>query len=131
MRFKFCGDADAPDWVLAEIATLSKISSVRIKLLVGQILKGLVDGNLDYEKVRRYLCQLHTRLRKMGNTIPSNTPGLLLLEIKQLPSTMIELSTLNTVGYNSDRSLHPSRKFEDMRTNVKLTFMETLGFIGF
>jgi len=53
MRFKFCGDADAPDWVLAEIATLSKISSVRIKLLVGQILKGLVDGNLDYEKVAK------------------------------------------------------------------------------
>ena len=51
MKFKFCGEADAPDWVLAEIATISKISSVRVKLLVGQILKGLIEGNLDYEKV--------------------------------------------------------------------------------
>jgi len=25
MRFRFCGDLDCPDWVLAEISTLAKI----------------------------------------------------------------------------------------------------------
>ncbi|KAL3221061.1 hypothetical protein MRX96_029677 [Rhipicephalus microplus] len=29
MLFKFCGDRDCPDWLLAEIGSLSKISSVK------------------------------------------------------------------------------------------------------
>ena len=33
MKFKFCGDADAPDWLLAEMFTISKLSSVRVRLL--------------------------------------------------------------------------------------------------
>uniref|UniRef100_A0A667YQN8 COMM domain containing 4 n=1 Tax=Myripristis murdjan TaxID=586833 RepID=A0A667YQN8_9TELE len=41
MRFRFCGDLDCPDWVLAEISTLAKISSVKMKLLCGQVLKDL------------------------------------------------------------------------------------------
>lgn len=68
MRFKFCGDLDAPDWCLAEVATLSKMvraappyppppltrasqSSVRVKVLATQVLTRLCGGLLDYEKV--------------------------------------------------------------------------------
>jgi hypothetical protein len=29
MRFRFCGELDAPDWLLAEISTLSKLASIR------------------------------------------------------------------------------------------------------
>uniref|UniRef100_A0A2K6BQU5 COMM domain containing 4 n=1 Tax=Macaca nemestrina TaxID=9545 RepID=A0A2K6BQU5_MACNE len=38
-RFQFCGDLDCPDWVLAEISTLAKMSSVKLQLLCSQILK--------------------------------------------------------------------------------------------
>ena len=38
MKFDFCGGFDAPDWLLSEIATLSNISSVRVKLLCNQII---------------------------------------------------------------------------------------------
>lgn len=51
MRFKFCGDLDCPDWVLSEIATLSKLSSVRIKVLVVQIIEYCLQGTFNYEKV--------------------------------------------------------------------------------
>jgi hypothetical protein len=63
MKFKFCGDADAPDWVLGEMATLSKISSVRVKLLLGQIVKGQLSGSVDYEKLAK-VRMLHERRRR-------------------------------------------------------------------
>uniref|UniRef100_H3BB29 COMM domain containing 4 n=1 Tax=Latimeria chalumnae TaxID=7897 RepID=H3BB29_LATCH len=46
-RFRFCGDLDCPDWVLAEISTLAKISSVKVKLLCAQVLKDLLGEGID------------------------------------------------------------------------------------
>eukprot|EP00057_Strongylocentrotus_purpuratus_P001657 XP_001200580.2 PREDICTED: COMM domain-containing protein 4 [Strongylocentrotus purpuratus] len=51
MRFRFCGDLDCPDWVLAEISILSKITSVKMKLLCGQVIKDLLGDKIDFEKV--------------------------------------------------------------------------------
>lgn len=51
MRFRFCGDLDCPDWVLAEISILSKITSVKMKQLCGQVIKDLLGDKIDYEKV--------------------------------------------------------------------------------
>ncbi|XP_056655071.1 COMM domain-containing protein 4 isoform X3 [Monodelphis domestica] len=51
MRFRFCGDLDCPDWVLAEISTLAKISSVKLKLICSQVLKDLLGQGIDFEKI--------------------------------------------------------------------------------
>ena len=51
MKFRFCGDLDCPDWLLAEIATLSKLSSERIKFLAVQIIGYCLSGTFNYEKV--------------------------------------------------------------------------------
>ncbi|TRY85127.1 hypothetical protein DNTS_006330 [Danionella cerebrum] len=51
MRFRFCGDLDCPDWVLAEISTLARISSVKMKLLCAQVLKDQFGEDIDYEKI--------------------------------------------------------------------------------
>lgn len=53
MKFKFCGDLDCPDWVLSEVSTLSKMSSIRIKLLVAQIIEYCLQGSFNYDKVLR------------------------------------------------------------------------------
>ncbi|XP_027744206.1 COMM domain-containing protein 4 isoform X1 [Empidonax traillii] len=51
MRFRFCGDLDCPDWVLAEISTLAKISSVKLKLICAQVLRDLLGEPMEYEKI--------------------------------------------------------------------------------
>eukprot|EP00735_Rhodelphis_limneticus_P014479 TRINITY_DN8510_c0_g1::TRINITY_DN8510_c0_g1_i1::g.3390::m.3390 TRINITY_DN8510_c0_g1::TRINITY_DN8510_c0_g1_i1::g.3390 ORF type:complete len:219 (+),score=29.61,sp/Q9CQ02/COMD4_MOUSE/43.37/9e-46,HCaRG/PF07258.9/2.6e-30 TRINITY_DN8510_c0_g1_i1:52-657(+) len=53
MKFRFCGELDAPDWVLAEIATLSKLSSVRVKLLCTQIVNRILGLPVDPEKLSK------------------------------------------------------------------------------
>eukprot|EP00049_Salpingoeca_infusionum_P018472 m.357378 g.357378 ORF g.357378 m.357378 type:complete len:202 (+) comp17810_c0_seq1:178-783(+) len=52
MRFRFCGDRDCPDWLLAEINLLTKLSSVKVKILVGNIIKDLTGkAPLDHAKL--------------------------------------------------------------------------------
>ncbi|KFP01055.1 COMM domain-containing protein 4, partial [Calypte anna] len=47
----FCGDLDCPDWVLAEISTLAKISSVKLKLICAQVLRDMLGEAMEYEKI--------------------------------------------------------------------------------
>ena len=54
MRFRFCGDLDCPDWVLAEISILSRISSVKLKLFCQQVMIHLLGGAIDYNKISKF-----------------------------------------------------------------------------
>ena len=51
MRFRFVGGTEVPDYILAEIATLSRISAVRMKLLVKEVLRHIGTGRIDADKV--------------------------------------------------------------------------------
>ena len=44
MKFLFCGGQDCPEWLGAEIATIAKVSSVRIRLLAKKIVQLYVEG---------------------------------------------------------------------------------------
>ncbi|KAF0976048.1 hypothetical protein FDP41_004724 [Naegleria fowleri] len=51
MRFHFCGGLDAPDWLLANVAILSNISSVQLKFLSIAIMKEICEAEIfDYDK---------------------------------------------------------------------------------
>nr|CAG4646687.1 EOG090X0HLW [Macrothrix elegans] len=60
MKFRFCGDQDCPDWILTEMATLSKLSSVKTKLLAQHVARHLIGQELDLEKCNTLLadCKL-------------------------------------------------------------------------
>ncbi|KAJ9592499.1 hypothetical protein L9F63_015816 [Diploptera punctata] len=53
MRFRFCGDLDCPDWILAEINTLTRMTSVKMKLVCQQVVKSLLGESMDCEKITK------------------------------------------------------------------------------
>ncbi|XP_049789853.1 COMM domain-containing protein 4 [Schistocerca nitens] len=53
MRFRFCGDLDCPDWILAEINTLARMTSIKMKLLCQQVARSLIGEDIDYDKVKK------------------------------------------------------------------------------
>eukprot|EP00005_Dracoamoeba_jomungandri_P001368 CAMPEP_0174253698 /NCGR_PEP_ID=MMETSP0439-20130205/3064_1 /TAXON_ID=0 /ORGANISM="Stereomyxa ramosa, Strain Chinc5" /LENGTH=195 /DNA_ID=CAMNT_0015334869 /DNA_START=15 /DNA_END=602 /DNA_ORIENTATION=- len=59
MRFYFCGQLDCPDWVLREIETLSKLSSIRVKFIVKEVVNAINSANLDIEKVTKHTSKVN------------------------------------------------------------------------
>ncbi|XP_032683679.1 COMM domain-containing protein 4 [Odontomachus brunneus] len=53
MKFRFLGDGDCPDWLLAEINTLSRMTSIKMKILGQTVAKYLTEGELNEEKVKK------------------------------------------------------------------------------
>lgn len=53
MRFRFCGGLDAPDWLLAEVSVLSKMSAVRVTLICRQVMGHILGAGLDHDKIGR------------------------------------------------------------------------------
>mmetsp|Transcript_2916 Transcript_2916/g.4030 ORF Transcript_2916/g.4030 Transcript_2916/m.4030 type:complete len:211 (+) Transcript_2916:59-691(+) len=53
MRFRFCGDLDAPDWLLAEISTLSKIPAQKLKVLIREVVKYILTDEIDYSELSK------------------------------------------------------------------------------
>ena len=56
MRFEFCGNVDCPEWALAEISLLNRISAVKLKLILVQIVKKITGQPFDNEKISK-LCR--------------------------------------------------------------------------
>eukprot|EP01013_Petalomonas_cantuscygni_P016996 TRINITY_DN34091_c0_g1_i1.p2 TRINITY_DN34091_c0_g1~~TRINITY_DN34091_c0_g1_i1.p2 ORF type:complete len:232 (-),score=36.04 TRINITY_DN34091_c0_g1_i1:205-819(-) len=55
MRFAFCGGLDVPDWFLAAIAILAKLSAIRLKVLSAQVLKISTGADdTDFNKVTKF-----------------------------------------------------------------------------
>ncbi|RZB41623.1 COMM domain-containing protein 4, partial [Asbolus verrucosus] len=52
-KFRFCGEADCPDWILAEINTLSRLSSVKLKLLSQIVVQGIIKPPIELSKAEK------------------------------------------------------------------------------
>jgi len=53
MKFRFCGDLDAPDWLLGEVSVLSKMSSIRMLLICRQVVDQLLGKGVNYVKIQK------------------------------------------------------------------------------
>ena len=56
MRFEFCGNIDCPEWVLSEVVQLNKVSAIKLRLILQQILKKILGQPYDSEKLIK-LCK--------------------------------------------------------------------------
>ena len=52
MKFRLVGNQDCPDWILAEVASLSKISSVKVRLLAAQVANFIVQKGKNDKDAR-------------------------------------------------------------------------------
>ena len=56
MRFDFCGGIDCPEWVLSEVSILNRMSAIKLKLMLAQMVKKISGQTYDYEKLVK-LCR--------------------------------------------------------------------------
>uniref|UniRef100_A0A146M385 COMM domain-containing protein 4 n=2 Tax=Lygus hesperus TaxID=30085 RepID=A0A146M385_LYGHE len=52
MKFRFCGDADCPDWLLMQINTLSSLDPDAFEEICTLIVKNLQGEELDYARLK-------------------------------------------------------------------------------
>ncbi|XP_014233734.1 COMM domain-containing protein 4 [Trichogramma pretiosum] len=53
MRFRFLGDVDCPEWLLAQIYNLSQMTSSKMKMLSQIVIKSITDQELDEEMLAK------------------------------------------------------------------------------
>ena len=56
MRFEFCGNIDCPEWVIAEIPLVNRMSAVKLKLILAQLTKKVNGLSYDLDKLLK-LCK--------------------------------------------------------------------------
>nr|CAG4652295.1 EOG090X0HLW [Triops cancriformis] len=72
MKFRFCGDQDCPDWLLAEMATLARLTSIKFKLLAQEIAKHLQGASLDVSSSLNFSWPIGVWENYGRNKLPSN-----------------------------------------------------------
>ncbi|XP_055337201.1 COMM domain-containing protein 4-like isoform X2 [Paramacrobiotus metropolitanus] len=56
MKFRFCGDLDCPDWALAAISLLTKLTSIKMRQLAQEVAKTLLEMSEASEAAGK-ICQ--------------------------------------------------------------------------
>ncbi len=51
MKFRFRGSQDCPDWVLAEIATISKLTSIKTRQITSVVVDSILSPEQDQNQV--------------------------------------------------------------------------------
>jgi len=55
MRFKFCGNIDLPEWLISEITFLTKISSIRLRMLCNCIANFIINNGKNFKEIQKSL----------------------------------------------------------------------------
>ncbi|XP_056428561.1 COMM domain-containing protein 4 isoform X1 [Hyla sarda] len=122
-RFRFCGDLDCPDWVLAEISTLAKISSVKLKLICAQVLKAQLGEAIDYEKILKLTADARFESGDIKATV-AVLCFILSSAAKHNVSSDNLSSELQQLGLPREHAVSLCRSYEEKQTALQETLRE-------
>lgn len=123
MRFRFCGDLDCPDWVLAEISTLSRMSSVKMRLLCAQVIKNLLGENIDYAKVEKLTSDAKYELGDVKATIAALS-FILSSAARYTVDGESLLNELQQLGLPKEHSASLCKLYGESLSKLQETFLE-------
>lgn len=55
MKFKFCGNIDLPEWLISEITFLTKISSIRLRMLCNNVANFIINNGKNFKDIQKSL----------------------------------------------------------------------------
>uniref|UniRef100_A0A8C9T335 COMM domain containing 4 n=1 Tax=Scleropages formosus TaxID=113540 RepID=A0A8C9T335_SCLFO len=115
---------DCPDWVLAEISTLAKISSVKMKLLCVQVMKDLLGEGIDYDKLAKLATDVKFESSDMKASLAVLTFILLSASKHDVDSESLS-SELQQLGLPKEHTTGLCKSYEDKHTALQEKLRET------
>jgi len=55
MKFKFCGNLDCPDWLISEITLLTKISTIKLRIISNNLITSILNNGKTLQDLRKSL----------------------------------------------------------------------------
>lgn len=125
MRFKFCGDDDCPDWLLGQVSNLSKLSHIKLKLLLQTIVKNILAGEVDYEKIQKF-----TADAKFSDTEVKGCVAALTFLLSNSVKFSVEASHLNNelqqIGFPKEHAQVITTAFKDSYSSLSNHFISSI-----
>ncbi|XP_075678709.1 COMM domain-containing protein 4 [Dermatophagoides pteronyssinus] len=123
MKFKFCGDNDCQDWILAQINVCSKLTSIKLKLILKEVMHHIISGKLDLPKV----CKLTADAKlteEETKAILAALNFIILSSIKYETDSETLSNELQQLGLPKEHSITLSKSYADKFNEIKQMLQE-------
>jgi hypothetical protein len=59
MKFKFCGNIDCPDWIITEITFLTKISTIKLRIICNNLINSFLNDYKNLKEIKKSLEEMN------------------------------------------------------------------------
>ncbi len=59
MKFKFCGNIDCPEWLISEITFLTKISSIKLRIISNNLINCLISDSQNLKDILKSIEEMN------------------------------------------------------------------------
>jgi hypothetical protein len=59
MKFKFCGNIDCPEWLIAEIIFLTKISTIKLRIICNNLVTSILTNAVQQTSIKKSLEEMN------------------------------------------------------------------------